>query len=79
LNNDDIKTEIKKIFSQVFPSLDDNFVWGKLQKDYEGWDSFAQLQLITMTEELFKIEISLDDAIKVKSAQDLFDCIKSST
>lgn len=79
LNNDEIKIEIEKIFSQVFPSFEGDFAWDKHQKDYEGWDSFAQLQLITVAEEFFEIEINLDDAIKIKSAQDLFDCVKSAT
>ena len=75
---EDAKEKIKKIFFQVFPTLsDDDFSWDKHQKDYEGWDSFAQLQLITMTEEIFKINIGLEDTIKITSAQNLLDCVKS--
>ena len=77
-NRENAEEKIKKIFSQVFPTLsNDDFSWDKHQKDYEGWDSFAQLQLITMTEEIFKINISLEDTIKITSARNLLDCIKS--
>jgi acyl carrier protein len=77
LDDENIKNEIKRIFLQVFPTINGNLDWGKHQKDYDGWDSFAQLQLITMAEEFFKIEINLDDAITIISAQKLFDCVRS--
>ncbi len=77
MDDENIKNEIKRIFLQVFPTINGNLDWGKHQKDYDGWDSFAQLQLITMAEEFFKIEINLDDAITIISAQKLFDCVRS--
>ena len=77
LDDEKIKNEIKRIFLQVFPKSQDDFEWEKHQKDYDGWDSFAQLQLITMAEECFNTEIDLDDAITITSAQKLLDCIRA--
>ena len=54
-----------------------NFGWDKQQKDYENWDSFAQLNLITLSEAKFDISLSLDEAIEIKSANELLGCIKS--
>ena len=77
-NNEEIKNTIKSIFFEVFLNLSENdFRWEKEQKDYENWDSFAQLNLITFAEAKFDIEFSLEESIEIKSANDLFDCIKS--
>ena len=73
-----IKTDVKNIFFEVFPKLsEDEFRWEKEQKDYEHWDSFAQLNLITLTETKFDISFTLDEAIDIKSASDLLKNIKS--
>ena len=73
-----IKTDVKNIFFEVFPKLSENeFEWEKEQKDYENWDSFAQLNIITFAESKFDISFSLDESIEIKSANDLLNCINS--
>ena len=73
-----LKDETKKIFFEVFQNLSEiDFSWDKQQKDYEGWDSFAQLNLITLSEAKFDISFSLDESIEIKSPNELFECIKS--
>lgn len=74
----EIKTAIKNIFFEVFPNLSEaDFSWEKEQKDYENWDSFTQLNLITLTEAKFNIALSLEESIDIKSANDLFKCVIS--
>ena len=73
-----LRDETKKIFFEVFQNLSENdFSWEKQQKDFEGWDSFAQLNLITLSEAKFDITLSLDESIEIKSPNELFECIKS--
>lgn len=73
-----IKTDVKNIFFEVFPKLPkDQFGWEKEQKDYDNWDSFAQLNIITFAESKFDITFSLDESIEIKSANDLLNCINS--
>ena len=73
-----IKTDVKNIFFEVFPKLsEDEFEWEKEQKDYDNWDSFAQLNIITFAESKFDISFSLDESIEIKSANDLLNCINS--
>ena len=56
MNNVDV--EIKKIFLQVFPDLEESeFNWKKKQNDYENWDSFSHLNVITLIEEKFNNEL----------------------
>ena len=50
---------------------------GKEQKDYDNWDSFAQLNLITFAEAKFGIEFSLEESIEIKSARELVERINS--
>ena len=73
-----IEKEVEKIFFEAFPTLKESqFDWNKKQKDYENWDSFAQLNLITLTESKFDINLTLDESISITSAKELLDCIKS--
>ena len=76
-NNIDI--EIKKIFFQVFPGLtESNFDWKKKQNDYQDWDSFSQLNLITLIEAKFHISISDDELVNIQSAEDALNLVKRS-
>ena len=78
LSTEELKNEIKNIFLEVFPNLDDStFSWEKEQKNYDNWDSFTQLNLITLTEAKFEITFSLDESINIKSANDLLKLVQS--
>ena len=69
---DHIDDEIKKIFFEVFPDLSEsNFDWKKKQNDYNDWDSFSQLSLITMVESKFSISITDDESVTIRSAEDM--------
>lgn len=77
MNNEVIKDHIKNIFFQVFPEMpESDFEWNKKQEQYENWDSFAQLQIIVMAEEIFHVKISDKYAIKICSGKDLMNTIK---
>lgn len=70
--------DVKKIFFEVFPLLtESNFYWDKTQNKYDDWDSFAQLNLITLTEAKFEINFSDDEITSINSAKTLLDMIKS--
>ena len=76
-NNIDI--EIKKIFFHVFPDLtESNFDWKKKQNNYQDWDSFSQLNLITLIETKFHISISDDELVNIQSAEDALNLVKRS-
>ena len=78
MQDEKIKNDVKGIFFEVFPKLSENeFAWEKEQKDYENWDSFVQLNIITFAESKFDVLFSLDESIEIKSANDLLECINS--
>jgi len=73
----EIDTEIKKIFLEIFPELtESNFDWKKQQTDYEDWDSFAQLNLLTLVESKFNITISDDESMSIQTAHDILNIVK---
>ena len=75
MNLDD---DVKNIFFETFPLLSESdFDWEKTQNNYDDWDSFAQLNLITLAEAKFEITFSEDEIISINSAKTLLDIIKS--
>ena len=80
MTNNNLEDDIKAIFLDTFPNMkEDEFDLDKKQEEYENWDSFAHLNLITMAESKFGINLSIDDAISIISARSLLDRIKSYT
>ena len=73
-----IDDDIKKIFFETFPLLTEpDFDWEKTQNNYDDWDSFAQLNLITLTEAKFEINFSDDEITLINSAKTLLEITKS--
>jgi acyl carrier protein len=73
----DVENEIKKIFLEVFPTMPvEKFEWNRKQREYEDWDSFAHLHIITLTEERFNITLSVDESTSIDSAKKLVDCVR---
>ncbi len=78
MTNNNLEDDIKAIFLDTFPDMkEDEFDLDKKQEEYENWDSFAHLNLITMAESKFGINLSIDDATSIISARNLLDRIKS--
>lgn len=73
-----LNDDVKKIFFETFPLLtESDFSWEKTQNNYDDWDSFAQLNLITLTEAKFEINFSDDEITSINSPKTLLDMIKS--
>ncbi len=78
MTSNNLEDDIKAIFLDTFPNMkEDEFDLDKKQEEYENWDSFAHLNLITMAESKFGINLSIDDATSIISARNLLDRIKS--
>ena len=78
MTNNNLEDNIKTIFLDTFPNMKENeFDLDKRQEEYENWDSFAHLNLITMAESKFGINLLMDDATSIISARNLLDRVKS--
>ena len=75
-----LDNDIKKIFFETFPLItESDFDWEKTQNNFDDWDSFAQLNLITLAEAKFEITFSDDEITSIISAKTLLEIIKSKT
>ena len=78
MTSNNLEDDIKALFLDTFPDMkEDEFDLDKKQEEYENWDSFAYLNLITMAESKFGINLSIDDATSIISARNLLDRVKS--
>ena len=73
-----VDEQLKSIFLDVFQAelTDSTFDWGKQQNDYENWDSFGHLRIVSEIEEKFGIKLDIDDIIYITSALGFLKIIK---
>ena len=72
MNNED---KIKEIFVKIFPETKDDFDINREQSDYENWDSFTHVNLISELESQFDIQLETDEIISISSAKTALDLI----
>lgn len=74
------ESTLKEIFIDIFPDVDESsFNWDKKQNDYENWDSFAHLRIISEIEEKFTIQLDVEDVIYINNASGFLKIIKNKT
>ena len=71
-----IESELQNIFDEVF---EDKVIINRQTKkiDVEEWDSLVHILLVNEIESRFKIKISMDESMKIKTIGDLIDCISN--
>lgn len=72
MNNEE---KIKEIFIKIFPETKDDFDINREQSDYENWDSFTHVNLISELESQFDIQLETDEIISISSAKTALDLI----
>jgi len=71
-----LKMKLKKIFLGVFSEINDfEFNWDTHFTEYENWDSFMHLTLVSKIEKKFNIQFDFDDSINLSSAADFVKLI----
>ena len=74
---ENVEEQTKAIFLNVFPEINKpSFDWNKEQNDYENWDSFAHLRIVTEIEEKFDIKLEMEDFIYIRNASGFLKIIK---
>ena len=77
MDNSEIEKMVKDVFLDVFSEIDENtFNWESRQIDYENWDSFAHLRLVSEIEKKFDLKLDIDDVIYLTSASDFLNLVK---
>ena len=67
--------KIKEIFVKIFPEIVDDFDLNRDQSDYENWDSFRHVNLVSEIEDQFSIELETDEIISISSAKSVLELI----
>ena len=67
--------KIKEIFIKIFPEIIDDFDLNREQADYENWDSFTHVNLVSEIEDQFSIELETDEIISISSAKSVLELI----
>lgn len=68
--------KIKEIFIKIFPETENDFDLNREQSDYENWDSFSHVNLISEIEDQFNIQLETDEIISISSAKSALELIK---
>jgi acyl carrier protein len=80
VDSSQIDEQVKSIFLNVFSEIDDStFDWNKSQNDYENWDSFAHLRIVSEIEEKFGMQLDIDDIVYINDAAGFLKIIKNKT
>ena len=72
-----VDEQLKAIFLDVFQEINESsFDWNKEQNDYENWESFAHLRIVSEIEEKFDIKLEMEDFIYIRNASGFLKIIK---
>ena len=71
-----IEQEIKEIFLTVFPDEDSSVLtMNKQQSEFENWDSFAHLRLVSEIEKQFDLRLDIDEVMNINSPNDFLNLV----
>ena len=67
-----MEEKLKEIFFKVLGDYD----FDKKQQDYEKWDSFAHMELVSEVESKFGVVLNADEVVEINSAKNFVELIK---
>jgi len=68
--------KIREIFLTVFPDEDNlTLKMDKQQLEFENWDSFAHLRLVSEMEKQFDLQLDIDEVMYLNSPNDFLNLI----
>ena len=76
LDGDDLEAAVRRLAGRVFGANAETLDLHATPGDTEGWDSIAHMELVTLAEEAWEIELSNADVIGIDSLHDLVQCIR---
>lgn len=73
----DDEKKLRDILLDVFPELEEGFDLNQPKTEYEDWDSFTQLELVSGVEAEFGLSFQIDEVVKIASAHDVLELIRA--
>ena len=78
MTSNNLEDDIKAIFLDTFPDMkEDEFDLDTKQEEYENWDSFAHLRIVSEIEEKFDIKLDIEDFVYISDASGFLKIIKN--
>ena len=76
MNQEDIVNLVTMIFKEVFPELKSKELnLDKKQEEFENWDSFSHMEIISAVEHRFKLSLDTQEVIAIDSPRKLIEII----
>ena len=73
---DETRDKVRSIFLKVFDTInEESFDFPKKADQYENWDSFAHMQLISEAEGTFSLSFEIEEISQIDSAEKLVEFI----
>jgi len=72
----DSKEKFKRVFTQVFDLPPDQINIDLTQNEVAKWDSLAQIELVVSLEEVFNINLQLEEIILMNSVKSIADILQ---
>lgn len=72
----EIETGVKEIFEQQFPEIaNKEFDFEKKQDQFEDWDSFSHMELVSKIEDRFGVSLDVNEVVELDSPKKFFEII----
>ena len=71
--------QLEKCFEQAFPKLERSQIAGSTSQTVEGWDSIAQVTLLSLVGETFDLELDFEEFEGATSFGSILDLIRQRT
>ena len=76
MDQKEIECGIKDIFRSVLKELEEKEVGlGKKMDEFESWDSFSHMELVSKSEEKFGVTLEMDEIVELDTPQKFVDLI----
>ncbi len=72
----DILEQIGQVLADVFDDDELTVTEETTAEDVDGWDSFAQMQIIAGVEEAFDIHFTIEEVVGFKSVGDMVQAVR---
>ena len=77
MDHNQILTELKKIFSNVFNRRDLEITENTKSGEFESWDSLAEVRLTLAIEQKFNIKFDIEEIMQINNIGDMVKLIQN--
>lgn len=77
MTNNEINQRVEAIFKEVFPEIkEQTFDFTKNQDQFDNWDSFSHMDIVSKVEEKFGINLEIEEVVELSTPERFVEIIK---